>query len=125
MQTTAREIMSYPYWPSDRTQDPANIRGVFVRNELQDLGINREPLRTDYDPLYINVSITRPNLPQDMSQMGTLADHPTYGVSQPGGLYADLMGSVPSLGDTTPTGKGSRAEATPTGKGSGGLYYGS
>jgi len=91
---SARDILTFPYWPTDKTQNPNLIPGSILQNELIDLRINLEPGRTDYNNNFVPV-LMRPAIGQDTSQMGNLADHPTYGVTNPGGLYADLLASVP------------------------------
>jgi len=105
----ARDILTYPYWTTDKTQDPGRIAGGILARELQDIGINQEPGRTNYSQNYIQV-LMRPAIKQDTSQMTNQADHLTYGVTNPGGMFAALLAGVP---DPTPTGKGSPAGAPP------------
>jgi len=103
MNHSAQDILTFPYWGRDKTQDPLLIAGGIVSRELTDLSVNREPLRTDYSANYINV-LMRPKVRQDTSQMTNQADRPTYGVTNPGGLYAALLASVPDPEGTKPNG---------------------
>jgi hypothetical protein len=96
MQSATQDILSFPYWGRDKRQDPFTIPGAMVSHNLEDLSINLEPLRTDYNHNNIGL-IMRPNVKQDTSQMTNAGDVPTYGVTNPGGLYAALLSSVPDL----------------------------
>jgi hypothetical protein len=100
----ANDILTFPYWPMDRTQDEYQIPGVLISHSIQDLDQNRIPAQTDYNLNFVSV-LMRPAVRQDTSQMGTLADHPTYGVANPGGLYRDLLSSVPDVAPSGEAGK--------------------
>jgi len=96
MAGSAQDIMTFPYWATNKTQDTARIPGARLRHALEDIDLNREPLRTDYSHTYINV-LMRPRIQQDTSQMTNLSHLPSYGVTNPGGLYGALLDSVPSI----------------------------
>jgi len=104
MDTLTQQIMSYPYWPRDKTQDANRIAGGLVAREIQDIGINRVPMQQDYSSLNIPV-LMRPVVRQDTSQMTTQADRVIYGVGNPGGLYSSLLASVPDVNPKKGTGK--------------------
>ena len=92
MPNIRNDILTFPYWPTDRTQNALYIPGGILGRELQDIAINTEPLReTNHNNIPV---VMRPRLGQDLSQMANLSDHPTYGVTAPGGLFADLLAST-------------------------------
>lgn len=95
------EILSYPYWGTDRTQQPIQIAGGMVGRVIEDIAVNQEPLRTNYNHNNINV-LMRPAIQQDTSQMGTVSNTPQFAVTDPGKLYSALLDSVP---DVNPKGK--------------------
>jgi len=88
----------------DRTQDPRRIAGGLVTNMIEDLPVNQEPSKTDYNTNYINV-VMRPTVKQDTSQMGTAGDSPTWGVTDPTRLYTALLDSVPDADPHAKKGK--------------------
>lgn len=94
MAGTVQDIMSYPYWPRDKTQDPYRIAGGLISREVEDIGINQEPAR-GFNQNFVPV-LMRPAIKQDTSQMGTQGrGGELYAVTTPGQLYKALLDSVP------------------------------